>query len=133
MANLKHFGEHITIDGYGGDPKRLDSEKVLSFCLKNLPGLLRMKVIAAPQVRKIKGNGKKDPGGWSGIVMIMESHISIHTFPKRKFVSIDVYSCTNGLNQKEIVNYFKKAYKLKSTEVNFIMRGKRYPAHDLVR
>src|SRR6185503_17406727 len=129
MAKLKHFGEHITIDGYGGDVKRLDDGKVIRLCIKNLPGLLRMRTIGKPKVHKVAGNGHKDPGGWSGVVLIMESHISIHTFPKRRFVSIDVYSCTNGLNQKAIINYFKKAYKLQSVETNFLLRGKRYPAH----
>jgi S-adenosylmethionine decarboxylase len=131
MSKVSHFGEHITIDGYGGDEKKLDSGKLLLFCLKDVAKKLKMHTIAAPQVRKVKGNGKKDPGGWSGIVLIMESHISIHTFPKRGFVSIDAYTCTNGLDRKKIVTYFKKAYSLKSMEVNFLLRGTRYPSKNI--
>jgi len=50
---------------------------------------------------------KKDPGGWSGFVIIAESHISIHTFPARRFVSIDVYTCKNGLKKDFIIFYYQ--------------------------
>ena len=88
--------------------------------------LSRPMVVAAP------GNWAKDPGGWSGVVIIAESHVSVHTFPKRRFVSADVYSCKNGLDVQKIVAYFVKTFKLSDTETHFIRRGTRYPAENLV-
>ena len=35
MKNIQ-FGEHITIDGYGGDPKLLNNKKGISFALSDL-------------------------------------------------------------------------------------------------
>ena len=101
MAKIKHFGEHITIDGYGGDKKKLNSKKIVLFCLKDLTKKLGMRILGKPEVYLASGDSAKDPGGWSGFVMIEESHVSIHTFPERRFVSIDVYSCQNGLNVKK--------------------------------
>jgi S-adenosylmethionine decarboxylase len=74
----------------------------------------------------------KDSGGYSGFVMIAESHISCHTFPWRKFVSIDVYTCRNIMEKEFIVDYFKKVFDLKDVEVNFLKRGTRFPVSDLV-
>ncbi len=126
------FGEHITIDGYGGDPKLLDNKKVVSFTLSDLAKKLKMKTLSKPLVVSAPGNKKKDPGGWSGFVIIEESHISIHTFPKRHFVSADVYSCRNGMDIKKIITYFTKTFKLHDVETNFIKRGTRYPAKNLI-
>lgn len=126
-----HFGEHITIDGCGGSKEKLDDKKLVFKCLNELPKLLGMRKLSKPEVYFAPGNGGKDPGGWSGFVVIIESHISIHTFPARGFLSADVYSCKNGLDTKFIVEYFKKQFGLKDVERNFIKRGTRYPQHDI--
>ena len=129
-----HFGEHITVDGYGGDHDRLNDEEAVYSCLTGLCDALRMRPLGKPhvQVHSAPDNHIKDPGGWSGILVIAESHISIHTFPKRRFVSADVYTCQNGIDVDFVVGYFKKKFKLKNIETHFIKRGMKYPAHNIV-
>ena len=127
----EHFGEHLTIDGYGGDPHKLNDGDLVMCCLGELPKLLQMNCLSKPMVINAPENDIKDPGGWSGFVIIAESHISIHTFPKRKFVSADVYSCKNGMDRKLIEEYFKKSFDLIDLEVNFIKRGVKYPARNI--
>ncbi len=122
----------MTLDGYGGNFEKLNDKELVLYCLRDLPGVLGMHILAGPEVYFAEGNDKKDPGGWSGFTVIMESHISIHTFPARGFVSIDVYTCQNGLAVDQIVAYFVKQFELKDTEVNFIERGKKYPSNNLV-
>lgn len=126
------FGEHIMIDGYGGDYKLLNNKEIISFVLSDLPKKLGMKMLSRPMVVSAPGNWAKDPGGWSGIVIIAESHISVHTFPKRRFMSADVYSCKNGLDVQKIIAYFTKTFKLSDVETHFIRRGTRYPAENLI-
>lgn len=126
------FGEHVTIDGYGGDPKLLDNKEIIFSLLSNLPEKLKMKTLTIPSVVSAPPNDEKDPGGWSGFVIIAESHISLHTFPKRRFVSADVYTCRNGLVAKEISDYFAETFKLSEVETNFIKRGTKYPAENLI-
>lgn len=127
-----HFGEHITIDGYGGDLERLNSEEAILSCLTDLCNALRMRPLIKPIVVSAPDNHIKDPGGWSGFVIIAESHISIHTFPKRRFVSADVYTCQNGIDVDFVVDYFKKKFKLEDVEKHFLKRGTRYPAKNIV-
>ena len=126
-----HFGEHLTIDGYEGDKDKLDNKELVLSCLNDLPGLLDMTKLSQPEIYFAKGSGPKDPGGWSGFVVIEESHISIHTFPGRRFVSIDVYTCKNGMDLNYIENYFKQKFDLRDLEVNFLKRGTRYPETDI--
>ena len=92
-----NFGEHITIDGYEGSEEKLSDKNLILFCLSDLVAKLGMRELAPPHVYFAEGNDSKDPGGWTGFVIIEESHISIHTFPKRLFVSADVYTCKNGV------------------------------------
>src|SRR5690349_9704441 len=121
------FGEHVTIDGYGGDHDLLDDEQVILNLLNDLPNKLEMGTLCEPLVVAAPDNGLKDPGGWSGFVILAESHIALHTFPKRKFVSADVYTCKNGTDVNKIVKYFTEAFNLDDVESNFLKRGTRYP------
>ncbi len=133
MENIStvHFGEHVMIDGYQGDSALLNDKELVLKVLNELPELLDMHKLSTPEIYFAKGNDTKDPGGWSGFVVIEESHISIHTFPGRQFVSADVYTCKNGMNIDYISDYFKKTFALQDIEMNFVKRGTRYPAHDV--
>ncbi len=129
--NTINFGEHITLDGYMGNKEFLnDKERVFAWVDK-LPEELGMHKITVPELVHADSNGDKDPGGWSGIVMIAESHISIHTFVDRRFASADVYTCKNGMNTEHIINKFKELFGFEEVEVNFIKRGTKYPAYDI--
>lgn len=105
-TNTIQFGEHLTIDGYNGDKQLLDSKEIVLSILCNLPELLGMNILAKPAVVSAPEMGVKDPGGWSGFVIIAESHIPIHTFPKRGFLSADIYTCKNGMDVQIIIDYF---------------------------
>lgn len=126
MAKTQHFGIHLTIDGYGGDPAKLDHMDTVFRCLEQLPRALGMRTITTPYVVRVQSNEQKDPGGLSGFVMIAESHISIHTMPADRFVSIDVYTCQDELNADAATGFFKDAFGLSEVETNLIVRGKRW-------
>ena len=122
----------LTLDGYGGDHDKLNDKEIVLACLNNLPEALGMHKLSQPEIYWAAGNDSKDPGGWSGFVVIEESHISIHTFPGRKFVSIDVYTCQNGLDREFISGYFINQFGLQDTEENLVIRGTKYPENNLV-
>lgn len=130
-ASTCNFGEHLTIDGYGGDFTRLNDKGLVLQCLEELTFKLDMHKLADAQVYFAPDASDKDPGGWSGFVVVAESHISIHTFPKRGFLSADVYSCKNGMNTDFIVSYFKTQFQLQDVETNFIKRGTLYPVENI--
>ena len=128
-----YFGEHITLDGYGGDPQRLNEKEKVSSALSGLCDALHMHpLMEAPMVVSGPDNHLKDPGGWSGFLMIAESHISIHTFPRRRFISADIYSCQTGIDQALIVSFLTDAFCLEDVETHFIKRGLKYPEHNVV-
>ena len=60
--------------------------------LDEYPANLGMTKITEPEVLEYHGPNPAD-NGISGFVIIAESHISVHTFPHRDYVNIDVFSC----------------------------------------
>jgi S-adenosylmethionine decarboxylase len=125
------FGVHLTLDGYGGSRQLLANADHIRACLGELPELLGMHKLIEPTVLEVGQLSDKDPGGLSGYVLIAESHISIHTFPLRGFVSADVYTCQNSLEAERIRQYFADAFALQDIETNLIRRGTRYPQYNI--
>jgi S-adenosylmethionine decarboxylase len=126
------FGVHLTLDGYGGSPEKLNDPQRIKKTLIELTDKLGMERMTEPVVEYAEPRTIKDSGGYSGFVMIVESHISIHTFPKKRFVSIDAYTCKDVMDKDRVVSYFKKMFDLEDTEVQFFKRGLKFPLQDLV-
>ena len=127
----KHFGTHVTLDGYNGDFNRLNNKDLIRNALYELPELLGMKRITRPKIKHCTPRSLKDSGGYSGFVMIAESHISIHTFAKKGFLTADVYTCNAKLPRSKVKAYFQSTFGLKNIEINYIKRGLSFPKHDL--
>ena len=131
MDDVINFGVHLTIDGYNGNPEKLNNGDLLKRALNELPEKIGMHVLSEAMVFEAPPANPKDGGGYSGFVIIAESHISCHTFPKRRFVSIDVYTCKNVMDNDAIIKYFTELFELGDVETNYIKRGTRFPANDL--
>ena len=83
---------HLVIDGYGGDVDKMWDEDLVRNFLYEYPDSLDMTRITEPNVLKYEAP-KPEDSGVSGFVIIAESHISIHTFPRKEYINIDIFSC----------------------------------------
>ncbi len=83
---------HLIVDGYGGDVGVMEDPDALFRFLDEYPDAIGMTKITTPQVYTYAGR-KPEDNGLSGFVLIAESHISVHTFPRRQYINIDVFSC----------------------------------------
>ncbi|MFH1056523.1 MAG: S-adenosylmethionine decarboxylase [Candidatus Micrarchaeota archaeon] len=84
------FGTHLVLDLRDCSSQKLSNKKFILQFLAKLPKELGMKAISKPVVKEIKTRFDE---GISGFVMIAESHVSIHTFPKFNSAHVDVFSC----------------------------------------
>lgn len=64
------------------------------------------------------------PQGLTGVVLLAESHISIHTWPEINYVAIDIFTCGKKSSPKKALSYLKKAFEPKELEVKEVKRGK---------
>jgi S-adenosylmethionine decarboxylase len=83
---------HLVIDGYRGDEAKMWDKQRLETFLLELPATLGMTRITEPAILDYDAP-KPEDSGISGFVIIAESHISVHTFPRKSYVNIDIFSC----------------------------------------
>lgn len=112
---------HVIIDGYGGDPDQLADENVVRVILDQVPELMGMTKITQPHVLRYTGS-KPEDWGVSGFVMIAESHISMHTFPERKLIWADVFSCKD-FDAQPVLDEIKRRFSLRDMDVQSIPRN----------
>lgn len=127
----KKFGVHIMLDGYGAPEGLLRDEVYLRRLLDDLPGIIGMHVIAAPQTMRFGPFNLSNPDGISGYVLIAEGHVSFHTFPDRGFVTIDLCTCQNNLDRQSLVGLLKRAFHFTEADLFVQERGLRYPGANL--
>ncbi len=112
---------HLVIDGYGGDVEKMWDQQLVRDFLDQFPSKLAMTPITEPQVLKYTGDNVED-AGVSGFVIIAESHISIHTFPYRQYVNIDIFSCKSFDDQRALAEA-KQLFDLTDVKTWLLDRG----------
>ena len=119
------FGPHITID-LKGCPREVLSNYDLHFeYLKKLPELIQMTPITQPYVFPYSGLVPSDKG-ITGIVIIAESHLSIHSFEEKGYSFIDIFSCKDFDTEKAI-QVTLEMFKPETYELNMVKRGIDFP------
>jgi len=115
------FGLHLTLDlGQCNIEKLKDFSLVYDLLIK-LPKIMGIEAITLPHVVKWMDKNATIEG-ISGIVMIADSHISIHTFPEKYFVFADIFSCRN-FHQNRPIDEIIRVFESKKYEKNSIKRG----------
>lgn len=66
---------------------------------------------------------KFEPYGLSGIVLLAESHVSIHTWPEEEYAALDVFTCGEWDIGNEITQNLVKWFKPKEYDIKYINRG----------
>ena len=64
------------------------------------------------------------PNGVSGVAVLAESHISIHTWPDAGFAALDVFMCGSA-NPDACIPVLREAFQAERVEVNELLRGRR--------
>ena len=61
--------------------------------------------------------------GVSGVAVLAESHISIHTWPERRYAALDVFMC-GGARPQETLEVFRRAFRPERMDVAEHLRGR---------
>ena len=74
-----------------------------------------------------------EPDGVSGVVVIAESHLSIHTWPGRGYAAIDIFTC-GGLDPRPGCEHLAAGLNAQSSRLQEILRGlpEELGEHDLL-
>ena len=64
-----------------------------------------------------------NPFGVSGVVVIAESHLSIHTWPEYRYAAVDIFSCGEILQPEIAASYLVEQFGAERTSVVEMQRG----------
>ena len=63
------------------------------------------------------------PYGISGVVVIAESHISIHTWPEHRYAAVDVFTCGDSVDPWGVPRYLHEKLQAENVSSMEIKRG----------
>ncbi|MBO7746465.1 adenosylmethionine decarboxylase [Paenibacillus sp. MWE-103] len=110
------FGKHIIVDVWGVD----------FACLNDIDFLRSIMLDAATQcgAKVISISDKEfDPNGCTILVLLSESHLSIHTYPEKEFAAIDCYTCGENVDPKIAIDYLIDRLSPMKIYTKFLIRG----------
>jgi S-adenosylmethionine decarboxylase len=110
----KYAGTHVIIDLYGAErlTDKEHMEATFRRCVEECGAtLLHLHV-----------HTFLPSGGLSGVAVLAESHISVHTWPEAGYAAFDVFMCGEAQPEKA-VPILKAAFGAREVGVNLLMRG----------
>jgi S-adenosylmethionine decarboxylase len=107
-------GVHLIVDLHGA--KRLDD-------IEHIEATLRRCVAAASATLLHIHLHHFQPSGVSGVAVLAESHISIHTWPEAGYAALDVFMCGSA-DPDKCIPVLREAFSAKHVGVNELLRGK---------
>ena len=94
--------------------------------LKSLEKVRKIMISAAKEAKATIINNsfhEFSPFGISGVVVIAESHLSIHTWPEYGYAAVDIFTCGDVIQPELAVSYLVKKFECKNPSVVEMKRG----------
>lgn len=113
---LEALGRHILIELKGCDASLLNDIDYLRNVLNEVAGHIGATVVKDTFYQFT-------PQGVSGVVIIAESHLSIHTWPEHLFAAVDVFTCGNVIDPVKSVEPLVEKLMAKESSYAEIERG----------
>jgi S-adenosylmethionine decarboxylase proenzyme len=113
---MKALGRHIIGDFYGCDRVLIDDASFVQKILLDVVGRSGATIINHTF-------HKFSPQGVTGVVVIAESHVAIHSWPEHGFLALDIFSCTERINDRFILQEVALAFKAARSECCRLERG----------
>ncbi len=113
---MNALGRHILAEVHGCDTGILNDhaaveEIMVSAALK-----------AGAEVREVAFH-KFSPQGVSGVVVISESHLAVHTWPEHGYAAVDVFTCGDSVNPWDACNYIVEQFRAQNFSASETLRG----------
>ncbi len=113
---MKSLGNHLLVELYSCDSDIINDkdrvEKILNQAAE---------ISGATIIKSVFH--KFSPHGISGVIVIAESHFSIHTWPEFGYCALDIFTCGDKIDNYKALNFLKKEFGTKNISVVESKRG----------
>ncbi|MDX1907017.1 MAG: adenosylmethionine decarboxylase [Bacteroidia bacterium] len=115
------LGIHILAELYGVSPLLLDDEDWISRHMQAAAAAAGATVLGAHFHRF-------SPQGVTGVVVIQESHLTIHTWPEYGYAAVDIFTCGADIHPWRAYEYLREAMNTDQASAQAYTRGQ-LPRH----
>ncbi len=113
---FSHQSKHLLLELYRCDCEKLNDESFLRCTLNKAAKLANATVL------NLMSN-KFEPQGVTAIVLLAESHISIHTWPESNYSAVDIFTCGQNMIPELASQYLIESLMAKEHSLRVIERN----------
>lgn len=113
---MQFLGRHVVAEVYGCRFGILNDVEAVQNIMVNAA------LEAGAEVREFVFH-KFSPQGVSGVVVISESHLAIHTWPELGYAAVDVFTCGDKVNPWDACNYVAEKFGADYVDASELKRG----------
>ncbi len=113
---MKALGRHLLAEYYGCDPQILNGLESVKKRMLEAASRCGAAVLESSFHYFL-------PQGVSGVVVIAESHLAIHTWPEYKYAAVDIFTCGTTVDPWLAFHHLKLSLCSKECSVREIIRG----------
>lgn len=113
---VQSLGNHLIVELYECEKDVINDAHAVE---KRM--LEAVKISGATMVQSVVH--KFNPHGISGVVVIEESHFSVHTWPEYGYCALDIFTCGDEIDYYTALHYLKDQFKAKNLSVTEMKRG----------
>ncbi len=114
-SGVRCAGAHIIVDVYGGE--RLDDLEHIEATLKTCVE------VAGATLLHVHLHHFDENGGVSGVAVLAESHISIHSWPEHQYAALDIFMC-GETRPEACIEVLREAFSPSNIAVSEFLRGR---------
>jgi len=63
------------------------------------------------------------PHGISGVIVIAESHLTVHTWPEHRYAAVDIFTCGDEAEPEAACSFLAEAFNAQQTTIMELKRG----------
>jgi S-adenosylmethionine decarboxylase proenzyme len=113
---MKALGRQIVVEYYGCNPATLNNVATIKQAMRDAAELSGATIVQ-------EAFHLFNPHGVSGVVVIAESHLTIHTWPEYGYAAVDLFTCGDDVNPDVAFEYLKSHLEASSSNAIEMKRG----------
>ena len=113
---MNYLGKHIIAEFWGAPANKLDDILLIQNCLEKAAELAGATIVNS-------NFHKFSPQGVTGILLVEESHFSIHTWPEHNYAAVDLFTCSDTMKYQLALDEIFSQLGCQSSDVKVIDRG----------
>jgi S-adenosylmethionine decarboxylase len=113
---MRALGKHLIVELYGCSFERTSDPVQVEQTLIEAVRLSKATIVK-PVFHHFS------PHGVSGVIVIAESHFTIHTWPEHGYCALDIFTCGDQIDSAASLQFLKESFQAHNMSVMEIQRG----------